>query len=562
MLKNSICSFFVFCCFILNLHAQEDSLNEVYLSSDYNIPNGTYLESILSSDQENIYLLRKNYPGGLLTSGLGPTLKSVIIESYDRENLKLQKAIEIDLKYQKKLRSFHEILNIKGNLFLITSFFNSAKKKNYLFAQKLSERFVPSDDLILIGEIDSRSEIRTGDFLVKHSRDTSKIIILHDLPTKRNENEQSKISVFDAEFEKIWDKRINLPFESKLYERLKFEVDKKGNAYVLGKHYFEKRKDSRKQKPNYEFILEAFTQSGEQKDKYQLNDKEKFISDLTFELNKNEQIICTGFYSEIKPNAGNSSSTLRNASPIKGMVFFNVDNKNKKIAEKTFTAFELDFIARNENKWQKRALERRANDNNKRNDPGLYSYDFREVILRSDGGAVVVAEQYYSYIQNDFNDSFLNPGFANRNFNNVGRIDSIHVFGDIIVVNINPDGSILWVNSVPKFQSSVNYNTYRYLSFASANYKDKIHMVFNERVDLFETDISLSEKLLRSNFNSYGLALATFDKRGDLDISLLAPNMKMGVQALPTLTKQISKNELIFYGQGGKEFKLGRVVLK
>ncbi len=335
------------------------------------------------------------------------------------------------------------------------------------------------------------------------------------------------------------------------------EVDNNGNAYVLGKHYFEKRKDSRRDAPNYEFVLETYTEIGEQKDKYQLNSKEKFISNLTFEVNSKEQIICTGFYSDVKPRGGISDSRNTKGT-IRGIVFFSIDNVNKIIAEKTYSEFDLGFIALNESEKQKRSIERRATDGNDNNDPGLFSYDFRDVILRSDGGAVVIAEQYFAYDR--FNDPFFNGGL-NRGFSNNGfRQDSTHVFSDIIVVNIDPDGSIRWANAVPKYQSSFNYDTYRFLSFGSANYRDEIYMLFNERVDLFESDAG-GGGLLKSRASNYGLAMATIDKSGELDIKLLAPNREMGVQVLPTLIKQIGKKELLFYGEGGDMFRLGKVEL-
>ncbi len=588
MLKYLFCSVVFLCTIFTSLVAQDDEATVIELSSDYKIPAATFLESILYSDSESIYLLRKSFSSGVLNTG-NSRLKAVIVESYDRETLKLQKAIEIDLKYQKKLRTFHEIFKVKGNLYLITSFFNSAKRKNFLFAQKLDKKFKPSEDLILIGEIDSRNEVQTGDFLIRHSRDTSKIVIFNDIPTKRNENERAEISVFDTNFESIWKKKINLPFESKLYERIKFDVDNLGNAYVLGKHYFEKRRDSRRQKPNYEFILEAYTKAGEQKDKYQINDAQKFISDLTFEVNKREQVICTGFYSDLKPIRGNDVSIGRNSAsignPLKGIVLFNINNQEKKITKKFFTEFELDFITANLTDRERRRLEKNANDNIERNDPALFNFDFRDVILRSDGGAVIIAEEFYTYRQDNFNNDFgFNSRFGaiNRNRNNFNNDSFITVFGDVIVVNINPDGSIRWANSIPKYQTildrtrgagqdifggtgqgSPNINAIGSNSFAISNYRDKIQIVFNERVDLFESDPSgFGSNLLTSNANRYGLAMATIDKDGELEIQLLASNKEMGIQALPVLTKQIGKKELIFYGLSSNNFRLGKILIE
>ncbi len=546
-------------------YAQDDAFADIQLSEQYNIPKATVLESIVFADSKHVYLLRKSYVANPLTGAIGAKMKSVIIESYDRESLKLDKAIDIDLKYQKKLRTFHEIINVKGKLYLISSFFNLAKRKNYLFAQLLDEKFSPSDDIILIGEIDSKSAMFAGDFKIKHSRDSSKVLVFHDLPVKRSENEQAKISVFDENFNLLWKKRINLPYESKLYERIKFEVDNDGNFYILGKHYFEKRRNSVKQKPNYEFVLESFSAQGEEKERYQLNDREKFISDLTFEVDKKRQITCTGFFSNKKSRA-NTGARLDLMQSILGIVFFRIDDANKTIEEKSFTPFDLDFITLNMSEKAKSKLERRATDGNDQNDPALYSYDFRDVILRSDGGAVIIAEQYFAQnyeTYDNFNNSFdLNNRTTFNRRNNFHAGDSTYYYNDIMVVNIDPDGSIRWANAVPKYQTALNRYGAEYLSFGNAAYQDKIYMVFNERLGLFETDNSASRKILSNSYNGYGLALATINKLGELEINLLASNLEMETRVRPRLTKQIGKKELIFYGEHKNTFRIGRILLE
>ena len=102
-----------------NTQAQ-DNEPIIELSSDYKIPNATVLQSILTSDSESIYLLRKDY------SGLGRQLRSVIVESYDRKTLKLNKAI---LLLSTNKHSMTEICHLCG--FYDQSHFISNFKKSY-----------------------------------------------------------------------------------------------------------------------------------------------------------------------------------------------------------------------------------------------------------------------------------------------------------------------------------------------------------------------------------------------------------------------------------------------
>ena len=519
--------------------AQLDAPSELAMSEAYRIPKNSVIDRIISTEGNTAYFLRKNF-------NLSGLVASITIESFDVKSLRLKKAIEVDLKYQKKLRVFHDVFNVNDKFYLITSFFNSGKDKNFLFAQKLDDSFEPDKDLILIGEIDSRNEVQIGDFQFEHSRDSSKVIIYHDIPTKRSEAQQAKISIYNDDFDLLWDKKIKFPYESKLYNSIKFDVDKNGNAYLLGKRFFEKERDLVKKRPNFEYILEAYTEKGEKIDRYQLNDKLKLITDLTFEVNNKNEIICTGFYTNKTSSVGGFGST----ESIQGIVFFKVNNNEKIVEEKTFSKFDLDFITLNETERARRVAQRQDNDNIQSNDPALYSYDFRDVILRSDGGAVIIAEQFFVEEINRTVNNF-NRGFNNQTFQNT----SIYNYNEVIVVNIRPDGSIQWANSVPKYQSATSVNARRFLSFKNANIGDKIYLIFNEERKVLEGANTLFK-------NQNALAMAELDKSGTLSIYMVGDNDDLQSIIIPTLTKQISRKELLIYGVDRNKFRIGRITLK
>ncbi len=519
--------------------AQSNPPAKVAMSEAFKVPRNSVVDRLISTVGNTAYFLRRNY-------NLNALVSSITIESYDVNTLRLKKAINIDLKYRKKLRVFHDVFKVNDKFYLITSFFNSGKDKNYLFAQKLDKLFEPDEDLILIGEIDSRNEIQIGDFEIQHSRDSSKVMIYQDIPTKRSESQQAKVSIYNDNLELLWDRKIKLPYESKLFNNIKFEVDNKGNAYLLGKRFFEKEKDVVKKRPNFEYILEAYTEKGDKVDRYQLNDKLKLITDMTFEVNNKNEIICTGFYT----NKTNAVGAFGYSESIQGIVYFKVDNNEKLVEEKTFTKFDLDFITLNATERAKRVAQRRNSDNLASNDPALYSYDFRDVILRSDGGVVIIAEQFFVEEVNRSVNNF-NQGFSNQTFSN----SNIYNYNEVIIVNIRPDGSIQWANSVPKYQSSITENGRRFLSFANANIGDKIYLIFNEERSILEGSNSFFK-------NQNALAMAELNKSGELSIYMIGDNDQLQSTIIPTLTKQIARNTLLIYGIDKGRFRIGRVDLK
>jgi len=530
------------------LLGQDEVPASLRMSEEYKIPANTAFNRVISADEDYVYILRESY------AAVSKRLTSVIVETYDVKTLKLKRASDIALKYQKKLRVFHDIFEINDKFYFITSYFNSAKNKNFLFAQRLNVKFEPEEALILIGEIDSRNESKIGDFHFEQSRDSSKVVVYHDLPTKRSEQQESKLSVYNDNFELLWDKKIFFPVESKLFDLIKFSVDNNGNGYLLGKRYFEKAKDKVKGLPNFEYVLEVYSEKGESKQRYQLKDRVKFISDLTFEVSKKGEIICTGFYTN-RLVASRLNTFNDEAESIEGIVYFKIDIEKQVIEEKKFTAFDLDFITLNSSERQRRKAERRQSDNNEFNDPQLYSYSFRDVILRSDGGAVIIAEQYYETRFNSNFDNGFNPAFQNNTFREVIEYN----YNDVIVVNINPDGSIRWANAVPKYQSSTQLGELKYFSFANANIQDRIYILFNEDRRVFESDSN-------SIFNSRGLknqalALAEINKTGELNIFMLGAFDTIQSLVLPTQTTQIGKKALLIYGEVRNYFRVGTVSL-
>ena len=533
-----ICSILLLCLYGHNL--AQDVITKLTMSEAFKVPKNSEVDRIITTVGNNAYFLRKNF-------NLSGLVSSITIENYDIEKLRLKKAVGIDLHYRKKLRVFHDVFKVGDKFYLITSFFNIGKSKNYLFAQELDARFEPKEDLILIGEIDSRNESQIGDFQIKHSRDSSKVIIYQNIPSKKSEPQQAKVSIYDDNLELLWEKKIKFPYESKLYRSIKFEVDNIGNAYLLGKRFFEKEKDIIDNKPNFEFILVAYTERGEKVDRYQLKDNKKLITDMTFEVNKKDELICTGFYT----NKTKSFNGFSSSESIQGIVYFKVDNIGKKVEEKTFSEFDLDFITLNETDRTKSIELNRSTDKSTRNDPALYSYDFRDVILRSDGGAVVIAEQYYVEEFNRTPNTF-NRGFNNRTF----QTTTVSNYNVIIVINIRPDGSIQWANSVPKYQTATNAQSERFVSFANANIGDKIYFIFNE-----ERSVLKGNNKLFKNQNQNALALAELNKRGELSISMIGGNEDLKSVIVPTLTKQISKNQFLVFGLERNKFRIGRVEL-
>ncbi|MEM9991412.1 MAG: hypothetical protein AAF738_06575 [Bacteroidota bacterium] len=138
--------------------------------------SNSFLSKIVATGAEGFYTLRVR-PASTLER------RKVFLEYYS-DAMNLKKARELQLKYKGKRREFQDVVMLGQQLYLITSFHNEAKHKNYLFRQKIhNTRLTTSDhDLELISEIDTRSIVREGTFDLVQSRDSSKLLIYNKIP--------------------------------------------------------------------------------------------------------------------------------------------------------------------------------------------------------------------------------------------------------------------------------------------------------------------------------------------------------------------------------------------
>ncbi len=157
---------------------------------------------------------------------------------------------------------------------------------------------------------------------------------------------------------------------------------------------------------------------------------------------------------------------------------------------------------------------------------GVSGYPIERMVLRRDGGAVIIAEAAYT---TDFSyyDAFT-QSFTRR-------IE--YHFENIVVISINPDGMAQWNAIVEKDQVSYDDDGV-FSSFASLLLNDRLVMLYNE-------DINRKARILTASIN----------REGTRNPPTPYPQSD-GVLLLPRSGKQISENEVLIPGYRKKELFL------
>jgi hypothetical protein len=262
--------------------------------------------------------------------------------------------------------------------------------------------------------------------------------------------------------------------------------------------------------------MNVYSRDGEKPTEYPLSLDDKFISSCTFDIAPDGGIVISGFYSE------------KDLDDIKGVFYTRIDPVSRMALSTSFKAFDTAFMS-------EFMSARKASKGKELND-----FDFAEMILREDGGAVLIAQKYYVT--------------TSTTTDNQGRSRTTYTYhyNEMIVSNINPSGEIDWVVRIPKRQAA---SSTAFLSYTSMVKDDKIYLVFNDNErNLTETK---ENKIHPYNGKKSVAMLVTIASDGSWAKSALFDNKEEGILLRPKICQQINENTTLLYAEKGRTYKMG-----
>lgn len=250
-------------------------------------------------------------------------------------------------------------------------------------------------------------------------------------------------------------------------------------------------------------------------------------------VNDQRDLICAGFYSDM----GTVS--------IKGSYFLKIDFDSKKEVSKSFKEFGMDFITQNLTERQEKRTQKKVD---RGRNVELYEFDLDEIILKGDGGALLVGEQYFVREQ------------RYRTANGTYVSNYYYYYNDIIVVNIDAEGTIEWAQKIKKQQLSINDSGF-FLSYHLAVSKDKLNFIYNENVRNFTND-NPNRHYTFAGRKEGVVALTQMDINGEFKSQPLFGAKDIGALIRPKVAEQISENEVILFAQWRKKQRFAKVTFK
>ncbi len=351
---------------------------------------------------------------GLVT--LGPASRaSTRILSLIKYDSNFEKSWSEDIIRQngRKNVDFMTVLG-KNILVFISEFFPKDKIiKTYYYRYDLRGQVLEEESLLSIYPNQKEQKV---DLQYVLSPDKKRLLCYKNLQN-RKEAEKVLYYLFSESGISIGNGELQLKYPDNRFRITNIRLSNEGNIFILGQ--FSKRGwafDSE----SYSYLAYRYDTRYNQGEEFQIDLDDRVITDLTFRVDRDENIFLAGFYSN------------RGADQMAGTFLQKISKEGIVLTDATapFTPYFLqNYLSQGQINRGKELRD-------------FYIRPGDGIILRSDGGVLLIAEKFYITYQT-YRDRF-----------NVLVDREIYHYDDVILTSISASGQIEWQSVVPKRQVS------------------------------------------------------------------------------------------------------------
>lgn len=513
--------FILLCCFLMcafTASAQwEKEKVRVSLGENLSRSHHKGTQQMVGSDGNNIFTLQKKmtpfYHFG------NKQLYTYLLQQYNAD-MELVNAKKLPLQREGKSLTYEFMVHLNEAIYLFTSGHDAEEEKKKLFFQKINTQSLEAEGPhIQVAEVGK--EDLGGHFSWKLSEDKSKLLLLYTYDIE--DRHTYDLYVFDRDLTELWSKKNALPAGSMPFAIEQYEIDEKGNVYLLSTLFRKQRREKRAGAPDYAYRLTAYKQQGTIEERFGINLPGKFLTDIRIKVNDEQDVVGGGFYA------------AKGSYSLKGSYFFIIDGGSGEVVAKSVKPFDAHIT--------EKAIEKRPLALNKRKGHVQLRKNgirLNDILLREDGSAVLLGEQY----------GLLTQTAITKNLFGRTRTRSTYMyeFNDIIVVSMDEHGQQEWTRKIEKRQYSENDGGF-YSSYRMKMIKGALYAVFNNYGKGATANVIGKESGTSSSFSP---VLVRLSREGKQKTSILPELNNRNLRLLPQVGINTLDSEMVLLGSGSK----------
>lgn len=343
------------------------------------------------------------------------------------------------------------------------------------------------------------------------SEDKSKIMVFKI--QKKNDNFNFTTLLFDENLDLKHRSRIETEYQDRKYVFSDFFVTNEGNfVFTAGN-----RSNTRDYIENLLFVTKSPNEDNFEETVINLNDR--YVDEIKLKIdNKNNHYLLNSFY------------YLTRRGNAEGLFTAVLDQGSNALVSQTFAKFDNDLKA---------GLKSKGNPKTALND-----FFIKNVILKNDGGFLLMAEDFYSESRYSpwnrwdylygyspyfspyyYYSPYYSPFYYGNPYYRGGN-DTRYYYNNILVMSLDSTGKYDWTKIVPKTQFDDQSDNN--LSYALMITGGQLHFLFNE--------LSRRTQILTER---------TIDGDGNIGRNPPMHNLDRGYTFMPRYAKQVSASEII-----------------
>lgn len=432
--------------------------------------------------------------------------------------------------------------SVKRDFFWFYSTWDRKTKTERLFALPFDEtKFKFADKeikLIETGRLDPY-----GKYRFNYSTDSTKLLITYRVkPTERRDKLSKDIigfNLFDDKMNKLYAGEIQMPYSEYDMNNLDYEVDSRGNIYMLTEVKLNNSLDGEvstdKQSKNayrYELIRVDQTNNSLQRIKISLNNK--YTNSVILSEDLNHDIVITGYYSDKRNSSGSNGAYI---------IHLEYDSKNAvKDVRTTYCEFPASTLKAYESERAKRKMDKKDKDGAL--EASNLSLD--KISFYEDGSVLIVGEEYYVVTHTHYNGKSTYYTYT-------------YYYNDILALKADKNGKIIWCNKIPKQQSGSGTAD---LSYHHHTYEGEDYFFYLDNIKNIDLPLTEAPATHSSGAGGY-LTCVKIDKDGKMTKRSIFNIRDEEVRLFPRSFESISKTIIVDRLKADKkESKVFRIEIK
>ncbi len=396
----------------------------------------------------------------------------MIFQFYDESFKNIKKQETVPLPENSKKFANEGFFSVKNDLFWFYSTWDRKSETERLFAlpfDKNSLKFSEKE----IKLIETGRLVPYYKYRFNYSADSTKMLITYTVKPKERRDKLNKdiigFNLYDHKMNKIYGGEIEMPYSEYDMNNLDYEIDSKGNIYMLTEVKINNSIDGEvnKEKENrnasrYELI--RVNQKDNTLQSIKINLANKYTNSVVLSEDLNHNIIISGYYSEIKNSSGSNGAYI---------IRLELDQNNSvKNLQTTFCEFPTETLKAYESARTKRKMDKKDKDENLE----ASNLSFDKIIFNADGSMLIIGEEYYVVTHTYYDGKTTRTSYT-------------YYYNDILVLKADKNGKTLWCNKIPKFQSGSGTAdlSYHHHSYNGEDYFFYLDNIKNIDLPLTET---------------------------------------------------------------------------